>query len=79
MPRGKSKTDEEKLAILDSEIAELNTRKDSIAAKIKDLESQKKTILNSKNQENLQKVATLLESQGITAEEAIKKLTGESA
>ena len=75
MARGVRKPLDERISILDSQIAEMVNRRDSINAKIKELESKKQNLLDEKKQEKLLEVAQLLESSGLSPEEAIAKLT----
>ncbi len=76
MSRGVRKTIDEQIAILDQEITGRNEKKAAIVAQIKELESKKQRLLDKKQQNDLSKVADLLASQGISAEEAIAKLSG---
>ena len=76
MPRGVRKPINEQIALLDQEIADRNEKKSAVVAQIKELESKKQKLLDKKQQDDLSKVADLLASQGISAEEAIAKLSG---
>ena len=79
MPRGVRKPIDEQIALLDQEIADRNEKKSAVVAQIKELESKKQKLLDKKQQDDLSKVADLLASQGISAEEAIAKLSGKTA
>lgn len=79
MSRGVRKSVDERVTIIDQEIAETTDRRDTYNAKIKELESKKQGLLNEKKQEKLLEVAQLLENSGLSPEEAIAKLTKDSS
>ncbi|MCY1714361.1 hypothetical protein [Caproiciproducens galactitolivorans] len=75
MPRGVQKSVEERIAVIDQEIGEMNERQKNIETKIKNLEAKKQMLLNEKKQSKLAELASLLEESKLSPEEAIQKLT----
>ena len=69
MPRGKAKSDEEKLQELDRQIAEIESRKVALDDKIKDLKNQKKAICDSKNAKKLEELQQFISQTGRTPDE----------
>lgn len=69
MPRGKQKSDEQKLQELDNQIAKMESRKASIDNKIKDLKAQKKAIIDAQNAKKLEELQSFIESTGKSPDE----------
>lgn len=75
MPRGVQKSVEERIAVIDKEIGEMNERQKNIGTKIKNLEAKKQMLLDEKKQSKLAELASLLEESRLSPEEAIQRLT----
>lgn len=69
MPRGKAKSDEDKLQELDNQIAEMESRKASIDNKIKDFKAQKKAIIDAQNTKKLEELQEFISSTGKSPDE----------
>lgn len=69
MPRGKAKSDEEKLQELDQQIAEIESRKAALDDKIKDLKNQKKAISDAQNAKKLEELQQFISQTGRTPDE----------
>ena len=78
MPRGKQKSISERLEILGSEIQEMEDRKSKIDNRLKNLNNQKQELQNQQKLEQANKLLDVMESNGISPEEALAKLTGKS-
>ncbi|HHV32970.1 hypothetical protein [Caproiciproducens sp. LBM24188] len=74
MPRGVQKTDEQKLQILDAQIAELESRKTKIEEKIKALNDQKQVIFDQQQQKKLEELQKFISRLGKTPEEVLEIL-----
>jgi len=74
VPRGVQKTDEQKLQILDAQIAELESRKTKIEEKIKALNDQKQVIFDQQQQKKLEELQKFISRLGKTPEEVLEIL-----
>ncbi|MDD3123854.1 MAG: hypothetical protein PHC62_10170 [Candidatus Izemoplasmatales bacterium] len=74
MPRGKSKTLDEKISELNSSIQDLETKKQKLDDKIKALNKQKQSLLDAANQEKLQQLQMALAETGLSIDEALDKI-----
>lgn len=74
MPRGAQKTDEEKLQILDDQIAEMESRKTKLDEKIREFNEQKQTILDQQQQRKLEEIQKFILKSGKTPEEILEIL-----
>lgn len=74
MPRGKSKTLDEKISELNSSIQDLETKKQKLDDKIQTLNEEKQSLIDAANQEKLQELQKLIAESGLTVDEAIQKL-----
>lgn len=74
MSRGVQKTNEERLQILEEEIAELEFRKSKIDEKIKGLNEQKQAILDQQRQKKLEELQSFIVKLGKSPEEILELL-----
>lgn len=74
MSRGVQKTNEERLQILEEEIAELEFRKSKIDEKIKSLNEQKQVILDQQRQKKLEELQSFIVKLGKSPEEILELL-----
>ena len=74
MPRGKAKSDEEKLQDLDRVIAETEAKKASLDTKIKNLKAQKQAISNAQKQKKLEELQEIICKTGTTPDELLSLL-----
>ncbi|MGX8701349.1 hypothetical protein [Caproiciproducens sp.] len=78
MPRGASKTDEQKLQALDDQISEMESRKAKIDEKIAELNEQKQAIIDEQEKKKLVELQNLINKIGKTPEEIINILKSSS-
>lgn len=69
MPRGKQKSDEQKLQELDNQIAEMESRKATLDDKIKSLKADKKAILDAQNAKKLEELQEFISKTGKSPDE----------
>ena len=74
MPRGTTKTTEEKLKIIEQEITEMEERKAKIQSKISDLNSQRKELQSMIDQKKLIELSNIIEQSGKSPEEILAML-----
>jgi|GEM_PF-6197331 predicted nuclease with TOPRIM domain len=74
MPRGKTKTSQERLSEIDGYIKTLEERKAKLDERIKDLKNQKQDIFTKEKQKQMEKIQDLIYKSGFTAEEVLEKL-----
>lgn len=74
MSRGVQKTDEERLQLLEQEIAELESRKSRIEEKIKGLNERKQEVLEREHQKKLEELQSFIGSLGKSPEEILSIL-----
>ncbi len=76
MPRGVrvQRTDDERLQIINQDIAEMTNRRNTIQAKIDKLNAQKKEILVSIEQKKLAELADVLAKTGKTPDDILNML-----
>ncbi len=74
MPRGKTKTDQERLSEIDGLIKSLEGKKAKLDEKIKGLKNQKQDILTKEKQMQMEKIQDLIYKSGFTPEEVLEKL-----
>lgn len=74
MSRGVQKTDEERLQILNEQIAELESRKGAIDEKIKKINEQKQAVLDQQQQKKLEDIQKFISKSGKTPEEILEIL-----
>ena len=79
MARGVRKSPEERLAALDAQIEKLTEAKETFQAKIEEAKKQKQAIQDEVKTEKLEEMAKILESTGLSVDDAIKKLTEKPA
>ena len=74
MPRGRQKTDEQKLQELDDQIVAEEAKKVKIDTKIKDLKTQKQAILDAQKAKELEKLQELISKTGKSPKEIMALL-----
>jgi predicted nuclease with TOPRIM domain len=74
MPRGVQKTDEERLEIVEREIATMEERKAKIQNAISDLNSQKKEILKDIRLKKLEQISQVLDETGKSPDDVLELL-----
>jgi hypothetical protein len=72
MSRGTQKSDEERLQILDDQVAELESKKNAIDEKIKGLGEQKQVILDQQQQKKLKEIQRFISKSGKTPKKFLK-------
>lgn len=65
--------------MLDAQIEKLTEAKETFQAKIEEAKKQKQAIQDEVKNQKLEEMANILESTGLSVEDAIKKLTEKSA
>jgi septal ring factor EnvC (AmiA/AmiB activator) len=74
MPRGVIRTDEDRIAEIDTNIAELEDKKEKLQAKIDELTKQKQDIIEAQKQKKVNELLGLIEASGKTPDELIAML-----
>ncbi|MGX8709701.1 hypothetical protein ACRQU7_13270 [Caproiciproducens sp. R1] len=74
MSRGTQKTDEERLQILDEEIAKLESRKIKMDEKIEGFNKRKEAILNQQKQKKLEELQKFISKSGKSPEEILEMI-----
>ena len=77
MPRGAKKSEEQLLESIDKEIAEMESRKTKIDITLKNLNEQRKEILQSIKTKKLAELAKVLDQTGKTPEDILEMLKSE--
>lgn len=72
MARGVKQTDEEKLEVIEKEIAELESRKAGIQAKINERKESKRELENTIKLNKLSSIQEVLDSTGMTPEDLLE-------
>lgn len=78
MPRGVSKSIQERISSIQSEIDELTTRRDLIQSKIDDLEGKKKTLFEQEETEQLKEIQCIISQSGKSITDILQYLKVES-
>jgi septal ring factor EnvC (AmiA/AmiB activator) len=74
MPRGVVRSDEDRIAEIDTAIADLEDKKEKLQEKIDDLDKQKQDILEAQKQKKINELLDLIEASGRTPDELIAML-----
>lgn len=78
MPRGKQKPLSERIQLLQDAIQEQEDRKAKADQKIAEIKQQLEPLLNEQEINKLKDVKAVIDSTGLSPDEVIKKLTGET-
>ena len=76
MPRGKQKSDEEKLQLIDDQISVEEAKKSKIDEKIKALNDQKKAIFDEQQQKKVEALQEFIDKSGKSPDEIMTILKG---
>jgi septal ring factor EnvC (AmiA/AmiB activator) len=74
MPRGVIRTDEDRIAEIDTAIAGIEDKKGKLQAKIDELAKQKQDIMEAQKQKKVDELLGLIEASGKTPDEIIAML-----
>ncbi len=74
MPRGTQKTEEQRIQFLEEQIMEMESRKAKINEKIKELNEQKRTILDLQQQKKLEEIQKFIMKSNKTPDEILEIL-----